>query len=82
MGIDRIAQIDIGLAESHGPHRRQCRGKQLDLRLGIELLHAVFGQVVIQHHQPLASQSRVKHRRGIGAGDQHRLIDRVGTGHL
>ncbi|MNH29761.1 hypothetical protein D3C79_900110 [compost metagenome] len=82
MGIDRIAQVDIGLAESHGAHRRQCRRKQLDLRPGIELLHAVFGQVVIQHHQPLAGQCRVAHRREIGARDQHRLIDRVRAGHL
>ncbi|MNQ54268.1 hypothetical protein D3C85_683330 [compost metagenome] len=82
MSADCIAQIDIRLPESHGAHGPQRRRKQFDLRPWVELLHVLLRQVVIQHCQALAGQRRVQRLRGVGAGHQYRLIDRIGAGHL
>ncbi|MNN12341.1 hypothetical protein D3C81_1253280 [compost metagenome] len=60
MGTDGIPQIDISLTERHRAHRGQCRGEEFQLSAGIELLHAVFGQVVIKRHQPFSGQRWVQ----------------------
>ncbi|MNT98313.1 hypothetical protein D3C72_2408690 [compost metagenome] len=60
MGTDGIPQIDISLTERHRAHGGQCRWEEFQLRAGIELLHAVLGQVVIKRHQPFAGQRRVQ----------------------
>ncbi|MNF81252.1 hypothetical protein D3C84_635150 [compost metagenome] len=63
MGADRVAQIDVRLLERHGPHRAQGGGKQLHAGLGIERLHPVFRQIMVQRRQPFAGQVRVQQLR-------------------
>ncbi|MNP14003.1 hypothetical protein D3C76_1063110 [compost metagenome] len=82
MGADRITQVHIRLAKGDCANRCQRRGEKLNLGFGIKLLHALFGQVVVERCQALVSQRRVQCLERVNSGHQYRLIHRIGVGHL
>ena len=78
MGGNGIAEKHIGLVEGHGVQRIQVGRIDLDDRIGVKRFDFLQRQVVVDKAQAHARQPVIERAGFCVAGDQHRLVDRVG----